>query len=1245
MLKTFFALTWLLPVLLVCTPSVQCASLVQIPTLNPKIIWLKGLQRPETIAPGNYEIWGQIESKKTSSEKVLSKKELMLTPGCKPLLLTWHRESVDTFIWQPGNHSPQLTLHLVSQRKANPQELEKFDQLKITLQTWSLNPVQPEVTLKATTPVNNNNPNLQQFIFATHIAQELIEKQFLISKKAWVKKDNLYLIRRELGLRFDDKWRYIWDGQHTVLQRRFHQNLQKVSSLAISYAQGCQVEMINLRLKADNKKLLYSSSQLNPNIYSTPSGSKTMKLNLQKIKNNLFKQYDSLFLEEIILFLPERPAQLISKKPLHALTLYALNKPHSNAIYIPLPYSLTRAYSDQIILTVDLKPLKDHLVNRSVFKDLMLILTPSNAALACKCRILKTELIKKMDVQTPLATATLAAKQQIFLPDQKDKRLPYTLSPYYQLPFTNLRETALYLHNNQTIGPILIKTSGSAGYRFFSSNATTLKLQTIFLTPGDKISILPTDPRTKANKKIQLLIKAKDMPTQLLYNGQQLSWPENKRPKPFILPPKGIVLQAKPDFLHKTGKARCSLLLDWRQFKRKKANQAHQSARKTIFPLPETQRVYDLRGISLQSSLPAKDITLNNLGLFLQGHGAQVIKLSTTFPLKIRKNSFLSLSFPSGKHQIKTIFIKIFRKKLPPLLFSYTPEETIYLGNKGLFAPKIVFTIHMQPGPWRLGIKGIILQEAIPYNPEPWPNNLRTSTIFPNLPGIKTATSLKKGQTSSITIARKVINLSKLHISYLLPKRSFIPQQTKLHLTFYSQGRTCSLTLPLTTASGEFILSLPDILPPKWSAEDIVDKLTFTTTDVLPCSVLIPTTSNLGHLTLFLQTIQFHSLAEKLTAYPLCQMGQQYVYLTSQTDKALQDNLKQGFWYKLGTWQVPPGGTLPSIHWQHPLLWLKNVLYAKNVPAEHFWTNKESTPKQRSWTKLRIAGAFVIMAIILLYLKKRLINIALWQKETFFQAMKILLAFCYQLISTLGTRLLPLLFLATLSYLAGKNVNQDIRLSWLLALASLATAWLTISLLHINSIATKTGPVPSPHTGKQDIIWSTYLSIIIQLSIFLFSIYKLGQHTLQPTRLSFGLPLILSCINIYPYWTKKIIQTIAAHKKSIFTILLPGVCYLAATYSSEQTSIFFLLGQLSAAWAIYFFSHHLTELLSVTLKKILSIILILLTVASLILSQILFQEALANQVMIVAYFLFLFTIWQSIITQEDKDTTFTKTTN
>lgn len=233
---------------------------------------------------------------------------------------------------------------------------------------------------------------------------------------AWLPMDNLYLAKRILGMEPDTAWRYREEGKHTLVQGRFHHNLDGIEALDFLLTPETDVQLINLRIAHGN--WLRSDSVLGwdaipRQINSAPDGSMRVRLLIGEWLRQNDKAGDGsqkFFLSEAIVFLKGEVNELAQSKPLREVVFFANEidraaTPSVKAPLVSLPArseSLAPGYKRWIL---DLRPLSQGKWFDVRMKSALLAIRPSAPDRQCALQPLALRLARVASGKEPVYIA------------------------------------------------------------------------------------------------------------------------------------------------------------------------------------------------------------------------------------------------------------------------------------------------------------------------------------------------------------------------------------------------------------------------------------------------------------------------------------------------------------------------------------------------------------------------------------------------------------------------------------------------------------------------------------------------------------------------------------------------------------------------------------------------------------------------------------------------------------------------
>jgi hypothetical protein len=293
------------------------------------------------------------------SAKIIPRQPLFRLKSSSPL--TWLNnvqstpsswsENDGNYNWEASNHEKSIDIPLQNNFGAEGKTLKSLDEIQVEYQDFfSKNPAQLSLEMSVlendSSSLTKSKSNWIKKKVTTESRQfssaKIKENLFATSIK---KKNEIYLIKRELGLSFDPNWRYVQDkiiaknhGDHAVFQKRFHMDLKSIEFIDIVFRDNVtQKDLHNFRCNfqvahtesAKERKLVahYQLAHGFNYIEATNQiliieGKKTIRFNIGDYVRNAYKNRNVVFLEEMIIFLPGLVENVISKKPIQLISFY-----------------------------------------------------------------------------------------------------------------------------------------------------------------------------------------------------------------------------------------------------------------------------------------------------------------------------------------------------------------------------------------------------------------------------------------------------------------------------------------------------------------------------------------------------------------------------------------------------------------------------------------------------------------------------------------------------------------------------------------------------------------------------------------------------------------------------------------------------------------------------------------------------------------------------------------------------------
>lgn len=210
--------------------------------------------------------------------------------------------------------------------------------LKMDFLYTNLNPlVKNQNFIKYTFDLEDENNATQTLLFDSHIDKDYDIVSSIDMREALYKdKDKIYLLRRMLGLSFDDKWRLTHIKEREIIQRRFLKKLTNDTIIKIYTNKNSTIKNIlfcsndsNISKIADKVELQESSlkvsNEINQNIYI---------LSIEDILKKYFPDKNYIYLTELQIFLDKfdygdiQKIDFLQKKPTMIKNIQKYNIEH-----------------------------------------------------------------------------------------------------------------------------------------------------------------------------------------------------------------------------------------------------------------------------------------------------------------------------------------------------------------------------------------------------------------------------------------------------------------------------------------------------------------------------------------------------------------------------------------------------------------------------------------------------------------------------------------------------------------------------------------------------------------------------------------------------------------------------------------------------------------------------------------------------------------------------------------------------
>jgi len=149
-------------------------------------------------------------------------------------------------------------------------------------------------------------------------------KSIDFSKVDFVPKSYSYILYRKLGIKMDEKWRYVQDGKNIVIQRRFYEDLKEVPLIKLFFDKRCRVNRINFLVDFNNNEIPDAIIEFERTIHKSFSKGELqgIEINLLESVRRLFPEKKDVFLTEIFIFVEGNKDSILKQMPLKRLGFY-----------------------------------------------------------------------------------------------------------------------------------------------------------------------------------------------------------------------------------------------------------------------------------------------------------------------------------------------------------------------------------------------------------------------------------------------------------------------------------------------------------------------------------------------------------------------------------------------------------------------------------------------------------------------------------------------------------------------------------------------------------------------------------------------------------------------------------------------------------------------------------------------------------------------------------------------------------
>ncbi len=277
---------------------------------------------------GNYELVAYIRPVTEKRERIFNAYQIDLTrlKGKYPFIET---EITDRglLVFQNNPKRDHLSKERVKFDIPLPEqgiEIEEYPFFKIAYE--ELNPVFP-VNMGVKFYLDTDNDGEVDTVALARPLEPISEnlvKSIDFSKATFVSKSYSYLLYRKLGIKMDEKWRYVQDGENVVIQRRFYEDLKEVPLIKLFFDKRYKVSRINFMVDFNKNKIPDAIIEFEDTIHKSFSKGDLdgIEINLLESVRRLFPKKKDIFLTEVFIFVRGNKENIIRQMPLKRLGFY-----------------------------------------------------------------------------------------------------------------------------------------------------------------------------------------------------------------------------------------------------------------------------------------------------------------------------------------------------------------------------------------------------------------------------------------------------------------------------------------------------------------------------------------------------------------------------------------------------------------------------------------------------------------------------------------------------------------------------------------------------------------------------------------------------------------------------------------------------------------------------------------------------------------------------------------------------------
>lgn len=174
-------------------------------------------------------------------------------------------------------------------------------------------------------PIDNLS-DIQKIVTVTNDSYKA-EKEYPFVEQKFIKKDNTYLAKRELGLSTDDRWRYSTDSGRLILQKRFDIRLDNISTLKLVVDKEHIPELVQFSIDKNGNGMrdgYILNNELDRSVQYV-NGNAEIIYNFQRILEAKKLDKDAVLLEPIF-FLSSSYEDFLAKKPIKSMSFGSIKE-------------------------------------------------------------------------------------------------------------------------------------------------------------------------------------------------------------------------------------------------------------------------------------------------------------------------------------------------------------------------------------------------------------------------------------------------------------------------------------------------------------------------------------------------------------------------------------------------------------------------------------------------------------------------------------------------------------------------------------------------------------------------------------------------------------------------------------------------------------------------------------------------------------------------------------------------------